>query len=271
VKALQYVLLAGLAALPLQGTVAASDVADAVMQRDAARVQRLLKSHADVNEAQPDGSTALHWAAYQGDPRTTASLLAAGANPGAVTDTGMTPLLLACEAGNAQLVEELLRAGADVNQTLRFGETPLMMAARTGSVPVLKLLLAHGASIDAREKKRGTTALMWAAANGNPQAVRFLLSKGADKSARSGTTDPGRRPYLAQTGRERISEFAGGYGLAGLGRQAGHGYRTGEAAGGRADRDGEKGARFPPAAEATTAQQEALGWAHAAAVRHPAG
>ena len=215
-KALQYVLLAGLAALPLQGTVAASDVADAVMQRDAARVQRLLKSHADVNEAQPDGSTALHWAAYQGDPRTTASLLAAGANPGAVTDTGMTPLLLACEAGNAQLVEELLRAGADVNQTLGFGETPLMMAARTGSVPVLKLLLAHGASIDAREKKRGTTALMWAAANGNPQAVRFLLSKGADKSARSGTTDPGRRPYLAQTGRERISEFAGGYGLAGL-------------------------------------------------------
>ena len=57
---------------------------------------------------------------------------------------------------------------------------------------------------------------MWAAANGNPEAVHFLLSKGADKAAHSGTTDPGRRPYLAQTGRERISEFAGGYGLAGL-------------------------------------------------------
>ena len=215
-KALRIILLAGLTWLPLHVAVAASDVADAVMQQDSPRLQALLKLHADVNAAQGDGSTALHWAAYQADARTTAVLLSAGAHPGAVTDTGMTPLLLACEAGNAQLVEQLLHAGADVNQTLGSGETPLMMAARTGSVAVLKLLLGRGAAIDAREKKRGTTALMWAAANGNPDAVRFLLSKGADKSARSGTTDPGRRPYLAQSGRERISEFAGGYGLAGL-------------------------------------------------------
>ncbi len=214
--ALGVVLLAGLAWLPLREAAAASDVADAVMQQDAPRLQALLRSHADVNAAQADGSTALHWAAYQADAGTAALLLAAGARPGAVTDTGMTPLLLACAAGNAQLVRELLRAGADVNQALGGGETPLMMAARTGSVPVLKLLLAQGAAIDAREKRRGTTALMWAAADGNTDAVRLLLSRGADKSARSGTTDPGRRPYLAQTGRERIAEFAGGYGLAGL-------------------------------------------------------
>jgi ankyrin repeat protein len=192
-----------------------SDIADAVMQRDSARLQALLRSHGDVNAPQPDGSTALHWAAYEGDAHLAALLLAAGARPNAVTDTRMTPLLLACEAGKPDLVEELLRGGADPNQSLGGGETPLMMAARTGSVPVLKLLLARGATIDSREVERGTTALMWAADNGNPQAVLFLLSKGADISARSGTTDPGRRPYLAQTGRERISEFVGGYGLAG--------------------------------------------------------
>ncbi len=195
---------------------APSDVADAVMQRDSARLQALLKAHSDVNAPQPDGSTALHWAAYEGDAHLAAVLLAAGAHPNAVTDTKMTPLLLACEAGKPELVEELLRGGADPNRTLGGGETPLMMAARTGSVPVLKLLLARGANIEAREVRRGTNALMWAAANGNPEAVRFLLSQGADLSARSGTTDPGRRPYLAQTGRERIAEFAGGYGLAGL-------------------------------------------------------
>jgi ankyrin len=193
-----------------------SDVADAVMQRDTTRLRALLKAHSDVNAPQPDGSTALHWAAHEGDAHLAAQLLAAGARPNVVTDTKMTPLLMASESGKADLVEELLRGGADPNQTLGAGETPLMMAARTGSVPVLKLLLAHGARIDARETKRGTTALMWAAENGNPQAVSFLLSKGADLSARSGTTDPGRKPYLAQTGRERISEFAGGYGLAGL-------------------------------------------------------
>jgi ankyrin repeat protein len=202
------------AALP--AAAAPSEVADATMDHDLARLQGLLKAHADVNAPQPDGSTALHWAAYQGDAHTAALLLAAGARPNVATDTGMTALLLACEAGNADLVDELLRHGADVNQTLEGGETALMMAARTGSVPVLKLLLARGMAIDARERTRGTTALMWAAANGNPEAVKFLLAKGADLSLRSAATDPGRRPYLAQTGRERISEFAGGYGLAGL-------------------------------------------------------
>ncbi len=196
--------------------LAASDLADAVMQQDGARVRALLDSHADVNAAQPDGSTALHWAAYRGDARTAAALLAAGARPNVATDTGMTPLLLACQAGNVQLVKALLDAGADVNQTLTHGETPLMMAARTGSVPVLELLLARGAPVDARERLRGTTALMWAAANGNTEAVQWLIGKGADVSARSGTTAPGRRPYLAETGRERISQFAYGYGLAGV-------------------------------------------------------
>jgi uncharacterized protein len=203
-------------AAAMAAPVTPSDLADAVEQHDMARLQTLLKAHVDVNAAQPDGSTALHWATYQGDARTAQLLLRAGAHPNVATDTGMTPLLLACEAGKADLVEALLRGGADLNQTMTSGETSLMMAARTGSVPVLRLLVGHGAAVDAVEKKRGTTALMWAAANGNTDAVRFLISKGANFNLRSGTTDPGRRPYLAQTGRERISEFVGGYGLAGV-------------------------------------------------------
>jgi uncharacterized protein len=196
--------------------LAGSDLADAMMRQDAARVRTLLAQHADMNAAQPDGSTALHWAAYRGDARMAAMLIAAGAHVNVKSDTGMTPLVLACQSGNAQLVKVLLDGGADVNQTLAHGETPLMMAARTGSVPVLELLLAHGAPIDAREKLRGTTALMWAASNSNADAVRFLIAKGADISARSGDAAPGRRPYLAETGRSRISQFAFGYGLAGV-------------------------------------------------------
>ncbi|HUN25170.1 MAG TPA: ankyrin repeat domain-containing protein [Steroidobacteraceae bacterium] len=212
--------LAAVAVLALlvggRAALAASAVADAVMQQDAARLQALLRAHADVNAAQPDGSTALHWAAYYGDPHTAAALIAAGAHPNVRTDTGMTPLTLACQSGNAALVKSLLDGGADVGEVLASGETPLMMAARTGSVPVIKLLLAHGAKIDARERLRGTTALMWAAANGNTDAVRLLIAHGADVSLRSGTTAPGRKPYLAETGRSRISQFAFGYGLAGV-------------------------------------------------------
>ncbi len=90
-----------------------------------------------------------------------------------------------------------------------------MMAARTGNVVVLELLLAKGAQVDAREKLRGTTALMWAAANSNTAAVKLLVKKGADISARSATTPPGRRPYLADSGRARIKEFIDGVGQGG--------------------------------------------------------
>ncbi len=210
-------LLLALTCLSCSGlALAASGVADAVMNQDAARLRSLLDAHADVNAAQPDGSTALHWAAYHGDAGMTARLLAAGAHPNVATDTGMTPLLLACQAGSVPVVKLLLDAGAKVNQTLKHGETPLMMAARTGSVPVLQLLVARGAKVDTRESLRGTTALMWAAANSNTDAVRFLIEKGADVSLRSATATPGRKPYLAETGRSRISQFAYGYGLAGI-------------------------------------------------------
>lgn len=91
-------------------SMAASDVADAVMQQDPARLQRLLAGSADVNAAQADGTTALHWAAYHGDAATARKLLAAHANPGLVTDTGMTPLALACESGSPELVKLLLGA-----------------------------------------------------------------------------------------------------------------------------------------------------------------
>ena len=197
------------------GARAASDVADAAMRKDSARLTQLLSSKADVNLAQPDGTTALHWAAYHGDLTAAAALLRARANPNAVTGTGMTPLSLACEAGNAELVKLLLKAHADVNQTLANGETPLMMAARTGRVPVIEMLLAKGAKIDEREKLRGTTALMWAAANSNIDAVRVLIAKGADVNAHSATTPPGRRPYLADSGRARIQEFIDGKGQGG--------------------------------------------------------
>ena len=195
--------------------LADSDMADAAMREDNVAVERLIASKANVNEAQPDGTTALHWAAYHGDAKLAGKLIAAKANPSALTDTGITPMSLACENGNPDVVRALLKAGADANQTLTNGETPLMMAARTGRVQILDVLLANGANIDAKEKLRGTTALMWAAANSNPEAVKFLVSRGADINARSATTPPGRNPYLAPPGRERIQEFIDGTGLRG--------------------------------------------------------
>src|SRR4026207_66877 len=65
-----------------------SDIADAAQSKNAVAVKKLLKEGADVNGAQGDGMTALHWAALNGDAEMASMLLYAGANVGAKTRIG---------------------------------------------------------------------------------------------------------------------------------------------------------------------------------------
>lgn len=195
---------------------AGSEVADAVMHNDSAALDRLLAKKADVNTAQADGATALHWAVYRDNPETVKKLIKAGANVSARNRTGITPLILAAQNGNANVLRLLIAAGADPNERLNHGETVLMMSVRTGNTESIETLLQHGADVNATEELRGTTALMWAAAYSNPEAVALLLKHGADFSTRSNTTRPGRRPYLAPTARDRIEAAKLGLGQAGI-------------------------------------------------------
>jgi len=163
---------------------APASLADAAEQRDAAAVGSLLRSGADVNAAQVDGTTALHWAAYHDDAETATLLVRAGANVNAVNRYGVPPLAQACTNSNAAIVKLLLNAGADANATLKGGESALMLAARSGNVESVKALLGHGAKSDVRERL-GQTALMWAAAEGHAPVIRALIARGADVKARS--------------------------------------------------------------------------------------
>src|SRR5205085_10483923 len=89
------------------------NAADAAQQKDAAALRALVKQHADVNAAQPDGTTALHWAAHWYDAELVDLLLRAGANAKAANRYGATPLGEAVAAGSAGTIDALLRAGAD--------------------------------------------------------------------------------------------------------------------------------------------------------------
>ena len=158
---------------------------DAVKRQDAEAVSTLLEQQVDVNAAQADGATALHWAVYQDDLVTAQRLIRGGADPAASNDHGVTPLPLACTNANAAMVRTLLAAGADANATVASGETVLMACAHTGSVDAVEALLAAGAHVDAKESSERQTALMWAVAQRHPAVVRVLIEHGADVHARS--------------------------------------------------------------------------------------
>jgi ankyrin repeat protein len=173
-----------LLALALLGAAESVSLIDAAKNADRDAVRALVQKKVDVNTAEPDGTTALHWASYRDDLETVDLLIRAGAKVNAATDLGVTPLWNASQNGSAAVVAKLLAAGANPNAALLAGETPLMVAARAGKTDVVGQLIAKGANVNARGS-RGQTALMWAASQKHPDVVRVLLENRADVHARS--------------------------------------------------------------------------------------
>jgi ankyrin repeat protein len=158
---------------------------EAVKKNDVQAVRALIAQHADVNATQPDGSSALHWAAQLDNTEIAKALISASANVKLRTRYNVDPLALACMNGNAGVIEDLLKAGADANSISEEGQSALMVASLTGKVDAIKILLAHGAKVNATEPYKGQTALMWAASEGNTAAEDMLIEFGADVKAKS--------------------------------------------------------------------------------------
>jgi ankyrin repeat protein len=165
-------------------------IADAAMQGNKDAVKSLLKQAADVNAAQGDGMTALHWAATKDDAELAQTLLYAGANVRATTRIGAyTPLILAAKNGSASVLAPLLKAGAEVNVPTSNGTTPLMFAAASGNADAVTALIGAGADVNAKESVRGLTPAMFAAASNRAAVLEILAAKGADLKATSKVTD----------------------------------------------------------------------------------
>ena len=184
--------------------VAQTEVADAAMRQDAASVRSLVREGFDVNAAQADGATGLHWAAYYGDAELASFLLDSGADFAATNRNGSTPLWLAATRGDAAVISALLDAGADPEEALPLGRRPLMLAARAGSVAAVRALLDAGADPNAKEDERGTTALMQAADQGHADVIAVLADRGADVAAVSAPVfRDGRTAALGKSGDPR--------------------------------------------------------------------
>jgi ankyrin repeat protein len=183
--------LAAACALAVSPALAQSPLADAIERGRREAAFELIEEGADVNAAQADGTTPLHWAAYQLDADLVERLLKHGARANTANRYGASPLAEGVKAANSAIVALLLEAGADADSADQDGETALMLAARTGSTQVAERLIAAGADVNAREAWRDQTALMWAAEGAFPELVALLIEYGADVRARAAANDWG--------------------------------------------------------------------------------
>ena len=209
--ALPFVAVVALTAL-VSAAPSVSPVADAAMRGNRDAVRALIAQGADVNAAQGDGMSALHWAADKGDADLTEMLVYAGANPGAVTRIGQyTPLHLASRAGSAAAVRALLKAGAKVDaKTSVSGATPLHLAAAAGDPAVVTALLDAKADVNAKEAEWGQTPLIFAASLNRVEAVKVLLARGADANVTSKAVDLQKHIPLDRASNQRFAKVLEG-------------------------------------------------------------
>lgn len=185
------VLLATIGSLAFTTAGAQSTLADLIQDGNRQAALELIAEGADVNAAQGDGTTPLHWAVYRIDTELTGSLLENGANADAVNRYGSSPIAEAVKVSHPALAAMLLDAGADPESPNLDGQTVLMLTARSGSLEIARLLVEYGADVNARESWRGQTALMWAAEGRHAEIARYLIEHGADVSARALANDWG--------------------------------------------------------------------------------
>src|ERR1700681_1403397 len=108
--------------------------ADAAQAQDRESLRALVRQHANLNLPQPDGTTALQWAAHWNDLEAVKLLLGPGANGLAAHRDVAPPLSEAVVQGSAPMMDVVRKAGAAPNTAATGdGETVLMSAARAGT------------------------------------------------------------------------------------------------------------------------------------------
>ncbi len=160
-------------------------------------IQVLLYKGAQIDAQDPDGDTALHFAALIGNIKPMKVLIDAGADVNTSNHHGWTPLMNSASMGNYECVRILLEKGADVDARSEEGNTSLILLAKSTKpsnierlkgwkrlllpwdpLTTLQILLEKGADVNAKNDK-GQTALSAAEENGVVEFTEMLKRAGA--------------------------------------------------------------------------------------------
>ena len=201
IKSLLFLLLAcaitGQLPASAQTAPSASDIAgydglfSAVVERDDARLQRLLAEGADTDERDSRGRSALHVAAFLRNHNALRLLTAAGADPNALEGDFYDIVTIAAVADDLETLEQALQLGCDAgNVTSHYDGTALIAAAHLGHVEVVEVLIAAGAPLD-HVNNLDWTALIESIVlgDGGPRhtaTLKALVDAGADVNLADG-------------------------------------------------------------------------------------
>ncbi|XP_053068857.1 caskin-1 isoform X2 [Acinonyx jubatus] len=150
-------------------------------------ISLLLEAQAAVDIKDNKGMRPLHYAAWQGRKEPMKLVLKAGSAVNIPSDEGHIPLHLAAQHGHYDVSEMLLQHQSNPCMVDNSGKTPLDLACEFGRVGVVQLLLNSNMCAALLEPRpgdttdpNGTSPLHLAAKNGHIDIIRLLLQAGID-------------------------------------------------------------------------------------------
>lgn len=152
------------------------------MRYDSNKVLSEILKHPRVNleEASPNGTTALMMAAFKQNKAAVNALIAKGAQ---VNRKGWTPLHFAATAGDLEIMAILLEHYAYIDAASPTGFTPLMLAAREGKEEAVQLLLREGADATIKDQAFKIDAAEFARRADKPWIAKAIESHQAASAA----------------------------------------------------------------------------------------
>jgi ankyrin repeat protein len=146
----------------------------------------LTDAGAEVNVADEDSETPLHYAIRRDQLAAAEFLLQRDADTEVRNAYGRTPLLLvARETGNNEMARLLIAAGADVNVLDRFGASPLGLAAWRGFRGLVNLFLDEAATLPPADSWEAKSLAMFGAEKGLERLFLLCADSGVDLGMRN--------------------------------------------------------------------------------------